>query len=397
MLFDPSKHEKLTSTKWNPDRAREKIFEILKDTDEAFRPLEFWPTHPADDEAMPGIPMTSLFNGASSTMWSLLYLQEKGVSVALKNDYVNLFETVYETYLKTPDTDSHAPGYLLGAAGILSVIERFRPTPSHTQMLLSRLFDTSLRPENELMWAAPGALIASKLLYDFSKKDEFLEVITKSAQEILRQWKFDSKLGCHLWTQDLYGRQQQLLGAVHGFAGNVRSLLLAFQHLNSDQKNFTLDKGEETLRITAIIEDGCTSWPPVIGESKRLVQWCHGAPGMITSFAGFPTKTSFELDSLLISAGDLVWRAGPLSKPFGLCHGTAGNGYAFLKLFTRTQDEAWLSRARSFAMHAIEQSDKGFQTFGRHRYEFLTGDLGLCHYLLGCIENDSKWPLIDVI
>ena len=83
------------------------------------------------------------------------------------------------------------------------------------------------------------------------------------------------------------------------------------------------------------------------------VQWCHGAPGIVCALAGAPAHR--ELDAILIAAGELTWEAGPLRKGAGLCHGTAGNGWAFLKLHKRTRDRKWLERARRFAMHAIEQ------------------------------------------
>ena len=62
-----------------------------------------------------------------------------------------------------------------------------------------------------------------------------------------------------------------------------------------------------------------------------------------------------EHERLLLAGGELTWRAGPLAKGANLCHGTAGNGYAFLALFERTGDELWLERARAFAMHAVAQ------------------------------------------
>ena len=40
-----------------------------------------------------------------------------------------------------------------------------------------------------------------------------------------------------------------------------------------------------------------------------------------------------------------------------LCHGTAGNGFAFLELARRTGDEVWLHRAQRFAMHAMQQCE----------------------------------------
>ena len=61
---------------------------------------------------------------------------------------------------------------------------------------------------------------------------------------------------------------------------------------------------------------------------------------------------------LLVAGGELTWRAGPLSKGPGVCHGTAGNGFAFLKLLERTGDERWLDRARAFAVHAAEQVER---------------------------------------
>jgi Lanthionine synthetase C-like protein len=59
-----------------------------------------------------------------------------------------------------------------------------------------------------------------------------------------------------------------------------------------------------------------------------------------------------------LAGGELTWHAGPLAKGSNLCHGTAGNAYAFLVLHRRSGDELWLDRARSFAMHAIGQVDR---------------------------------------
>ena len=99
---------------------------------------------------------------------------------------------------------------------------------------------------------------------------------------------------------------------------------------------------------------------------------------------------------MLIAAGELTWAAGPLKKGANYCHGTAGNGYALLKLFTRTQDSRWLERARAFAMHAIAQSERDLQNFGRRRYSLWTGDLGLAAFLWSCIQATDAFPTADV-
>ena len=84
------------------------------------------------------------------------------------------------------------------------------------------------------------------------------------------------------------------------------------------------------------------------------------------------------MDSMLVKAGITVWNAGPLTKGPGLCHGTAGNGYALLSLYRRTGDQIWLERARSFAMYAIAQWERARAQYRRGRYTLWTGDPGPC-------------------
>jgi hypothetical protein len=110
------------------------------------------------------------------------------------------------------------------------------------------------------------------------------------------------------------------------------------------------------------------------------VQWCHGAPGIVA------TLGSLLDEDLALAGGELTWRAGPLEKGAGLCHGTSGNGYAFLVLFERTGDELWLMRARAFAMHALEQLQ-------RQRYSLWTGCLGTALYLADSVDGGGTLPI----
>jgi lantibiotic modifying enzyme len=128
-----------------------------------------------------------------------------------------------------------------------------------------------------------------------------------------------------------------------------------------------------------------------------LVQWCHGAPGIVTGLAHFPVHRSVEMDKLLTAAGATVWQAGPLAKGHGVCHGTAGNGYAFLSLHRRTGDPVWLDRARAFAMHAVAQSEQAREQHGRRRFTLWTGDAGLAVYLWHCVTGAGGMPTLDVL
>jgi hypothetical protein len=149
-----------------------------------------------------------------------------------------------------------------------------------------------------------------------------------------------------------------------------------------------------------VVEDGrLANWKPVASmeglQNSRgdiRVQWCHGAPGMVASLARIaPGDAAHE--RLLLAGGELTWHAGPLTKGANLCHGTGGNGYAFLALFERTGDELWLERARAFAMHAAAQVDRARAQYGRGRYTLWTGDPGTALYLADCLDGAGELPL----
>ena len=103
-----------------------------------------------------------------------------------------------------------------------------------------------------------------------------------------------------------------------------------------------------------------------------------------------------ELETLLEEGGQFAWAAGPLVKGSNLCHGTGGNGYAFLVLHQRTQRTVWLERARAFAMTAIAQCREARHEYGRGRYSLWTGDVGLAIYLGDCLTGRPRFPTVDV-
>lgn len=180
------------------------------------------------------------------------------------------------------------------------------------------------------------------------------------------------------------------IGAGHGFASNVHAL-----------RGFVVDdvlkaRVARLLTRTAHHEGALVNWPPEDGawsdqESKVRVQWCHGAPGIIATLSDLMPL------EFAIAGGEMTWQAGPLRKGAGLCHGTAGNGFAFLKLHDLTGDPLWLERARRFAMHAIGQVKHDRERYGRGRYTLWTGDIGAALYLRACTDADSAFPVLDAV
>jgi lantibiotic modifying enzyme len=196
------------------------------------------------------------------------------------------------------------------------------------------------------------------------------------------------------WTQRLHGHATRYLGPVHGLVGNVQALVTL---LDGKRRSALVRRTSAILERAAFVEDGLANWPPDEGErlentrGEIRLQWCHGAPGIICSAAAYLDE------SLLLAGAELTWRAGAHrdSKGAGICHGTAGNGYALLKAFKRTGDERWLERARRFAVHALAQVRRQRATRGRGRYSLFTGDPGVALYLASCLEGCAAYPVLD--
>jgi hypothetical protein len=210
---------------------------------------------------------------------------------------------------------------------------------------------------------------------------------------------FDRGLDAWVWHQDLYGRTRCFIGAGHGFAGNVYPVLRGAALLPDDLVTAFTDRAWQTLNALALRRDGCVNWhavhdPVAIAGRVPITQDCHGAPGIVVRLASAPQTANWN--HLLEQAGELSWCAGPLRKGAGLCHGTAGNGFCFLKLWSRTGDAKWLARARAFAMHAIGQVDREHAARGHGRHSLWTGDVGVALYLANCISGESNFPTLDV-
>jgi DUF1680 family protein len=197
----------------------------------------------------------------------------------------------------------------------------------------------------------------------------------------------------------MYGRRSDHLGAGHGYAGNVYPVLRGARWLDAGLVETYEERTAQALAISALRDGDQVNWDPLFDPTvpgarrKPLVQDCHGAPGIVSRLA---CARPPMLRELLRQAGELIWAAGPLAKPPGLCHGTDGNGYALLKLHALTGDARWLERARAFAMHALRQSEDEAARAGALRHTLWTGDLGLALYLSSCLRADPALPTLDV-
>ena len=396
MLYRPEAFEPLTDEAWDDERIRAGIREIVADADESLRgPTLLWRADDWDRWHATS-PMKSLYVGAAGVLWALDELRLRG-HADTRLDLAGLALRTLELFRKRPDfmkgmrlPEPKESSLLCGEAGILLVACRLGADAGLADELHERVRANIANEAEEIMWGVPGTLIAARWMLEWTRDERWRDASQESAEALLARRGDDG-----LWTQRLYGQEYRSLTTPHGLVGNVQALrpLLDARRRRRLERETTA-----VLARSAVIEDGLANWPPrerptLQGPDGQIrLQWCAGAPGTVIATA------EYLEEDLLLSGAELTWRAGPhgLEKGPAICHGTAGNGYAFLKTFARTGDERWLERARRFAVHALGQVRRLRAERGRGRYSLWTGDVGVALYLADCLEARSAYPVLDL-
>jgi len=379
MLFEPELHEPLTDADWAERRVRDAVAGIVADADAAFDADRLWPAEEWD-VYMATPPLKDLYVGASGVIWALDALRRRGLAET-GIDLAAAATRTLEAWRELPDygqwdavPDAAAAALLTGESGPLIVAWRMAPSGELADELFARVRENVGNEAVEIMWGAPGTMLAARAMLEWTGEERWAEAWQESAESV---WAARDDDG--LWTNRLYGETFRSLSPVHGLVGNVLAL-------RPDPRREQLERETaETLAGLAVREDGLANWPTREGRLK--LQWCSGAPGMVSGAA------SYLDEELLLGGAELIWQAGPagMEKGSGICHGTAGNGHAFLKVFERTGDEIWLERARRFAVHALGQVERR----GTGRYSLWTGDVGVALYAADCIDGVSRYPVLE--
>ena len=397
MLYRPEAFEPLVDAEWDEGRARAAIREIVADTDAALRgPKLLWRAASWDGWHATS-PLKSLYVGAAGVLWALDQLHRREhadttldlADLALRN--LELFRAKPDFIKGLTLPAPRESSLLLGEAGILLVAWRLAPSNDLADDLLARVRANVDNEAEEVMWGSPGTLFAARAMLDWTGEQRWRDAWNESAAALLARRDSDG-----LWVQRLYGQEFRSLTPPHGLVGNVQSLLPL---LDEGRATPLIGDTRRVLAESAVLADGIANWPPrprpeLAGPDGEIrVQWCAGSPGIVVGAAEYLDE------ELLLAGAELPWQTGPpnLEKGAGICHGTAGNGFAFLKAFARTGDERWLGRARRFAMHALDQVERLRQANGRGRYSLWTGDLGVAVYTADCLDAKSDYPFFDYV
>ncbi len=392
MLFDKSRHEPLTKSLWDQNIVQTEISSIIDDIERSLLPDACWSTHPLDAESYPREgPKWSAYAGAAGTIHALQILSRYGYKVS---DLSGLIEIVYQSFLKKPDV-SVEPGLQIGELGILMPAILAQPEDAELSRRVMRCMEATIElPLYEITSGQSGMMHAALALYRKTGENHWKDLYIKGAKSLLDNWRQDTDTGEWLWQSQVFGLKRHYYGACHGLAGNANILLQGADLLSDDHTEMIMERTISTLNISVKQQANLANWTLCTKPNidKLLVQWCHGAAGIVTAMARTPaidSNNSKQLDQLLEETGELVWQAGPLVKGSNICHGTSGNGYAFLYLYRRTGNSVWLDRARQFAIHSIEQCQKARLRYGQGRYTLWTGDAGLAIYLYHCLYPEK--------
>ena len=269
---------------------------------------------------------------------------------------------------------------LFGKAGILLVAWRIAPSEELADRLFACVRENAWNEVNEVMWGAPGSMLAAHAMHAWTSDGRWRDAWTECADELRSRRDTDG-----LWTQHRGGHSISATSArLTAPSGTWLALLQGSPTRTSrtSPRRSSAPRSSRTASRTGRRSRASSS----AAETARSA--CSGATARPASSQPRPRTYRRSSSSQAPSSRG---SAGPHGKGPGLCHGTAGNGYAFLKAFERTGDERWLDRARRFAVHALDQVERQATAATRSG----TGDLGVALYAADCLDARADVPVLD--
>lgn len=344
----------------------------------------------------------SVYTGTAGI--SLLYLKLASADAARKDEFLNTAVGYVEKYL--PTLRGKRISFLCGDAGPLAIaailyhqlgMESESESAIRTLQKMNRnALDLESGVPDELLYGRVGYLYALMLIQKHIGADaidkeiisQIIDVILKSGISLSKKENRQSPL-MYMWHDSYY------LGAAHGLCGIMFMLLQAHDYVKENDLN-TLIKPTIDYLMTLKYPSG--NYPSSLGsKSDRLVHWCHGAPGFIYMFAMaykvFEDKKYLEA---ALDCGEVIWKRGLLRKGCGLCHGSSGNGSAFLLLHRVTDEPKHLYRAAKFAEWCFDY-EKNQCRVADSPLSLFEGLAGVIYFLINNLDPDTaEFPAFQI-
>ncbi|XP_065317854.1 lanC-like protein 3 isoform X1 [Gordionus sp. m RMFG-2023] len=255
-----------------------------------------------------------------------------------------------------------------------------------------------------------GYLSGLKLLEDFFGKkivdDSTVKKILEAMIQSGRKYSISKNHQIFPLMYSYYGTEY--LGAAHGLCSNLK-MILTYQSIVQTIPNAMRDV---TATLDTLLdsqwEDG--NFAPTLMEiaggppnlKDELVHWCHGAPGVIYLLAkAYLLLGDVKYLKAAERCGELIWQKGLLKKGPGLCHGIAGNAYAFLLLYRlmpkgSEAKNKWLTRSYRFAEFIFTPEFEKGSRIPDSPYSLYEGIAGTACFLADLmVPEQAHFPFYD--
>jgi len=264
-LFDPARHEPLTTTPWDEGLARSAIERIAESAESEYDADDgSWRTHPLDDPETPDVRLYHLYSGAAGAIWALHHLASVG-AIALHTDFASVVAQLPRRAAEAVAAEPHgSASFFLGSSG--AHLLHWQSTRSIKTA--DALFDTvrsNLRNSaKEALWGNPGTLIAAIHMAEATDDPRWPALIREGVDILLDEMEVDPETGTWIWEQDLYGRKLRMLGAGHGLVGNAYPAFRASHLLDPGVVSTLQERTLRTLQATAVRAEACLNWHHLI-------------------------------------------------------------------------------------------------------------------------------------
>ena len=262
-------------------------------------------------------PGGGLFKGPISVAYTFLVLQQLYPDLLIEEHALGTWSAAY--LKQAQDNISTYPGPTVGKTGIMDDIMALLAIGAASSKdvdLAANLCDYSaevIDPDsgNELLYGRAGYLYFLRLIKaSFTDDPKTLQLITDTQDDVIdaildtpRPWKFHGKV---------------YIGAMHGAVGIITQIVLT-----NPQRYAPKLEAELAVLLTYQYEGG--NFPGTVPpERDRLVQICHGAPGVVVSLLSireyFPALKE-KIEKAIAKGRECVLERGLLTKEPCICHG----------------------------------------------------------------------------
>src|SRR5215472_9806415 len=213
MLFEPERHQALSSARWDEQFVRTAINRIAADTIRDFSAATLWPTHP--DDAPPSATFYNLYIGAAGVIWALDYLRRSGATDTVPDCGPIIVDLIAPNRARFARHMYLGVGGLLsGDTGILLTAARLNGIPTVVAQIGEAIDGNADNPCREFMYGAPGTAVASLAMWRETGDAIWVERFRRDIGRLCSQLRPRVDTDCLIWEQEL-GYLASHLGAVH--------------------------------------------------------------------------------------------------------------------------------------------------------------------------------------